>query len=286
MYGPNTGLYVRKYDGAGSLVWGATYRPPTTTGLIQCNDMALDTEGNVYVAGRRVTRGGDPNTTLVAKYASADGARLWSDVFAGTDGTGAYLEGVAERDGRLAACGGSGDPVWGDNAGLAMTYDPATGERLHTFDWGAGDQLREWFHDVALDSEGRVAVTGIMSGGTDDPWQKALTVKFDQDLGVVLWKRGHLPKTRYALGWRVAIDPADAVYVAGKRETGSGFPGFLTVKYSPTGERVWVRSPARAGPYPAVLWGLALGRTGGVYVAGRAMTEDDVSQGVLRKYRR
>ena len=85
MNGPNTGLYARKYDGAGTLLWGATHRPLTSTGLIQCRDMAVDPDGDVYVAGRSVSQGrrsrtprsspSTPPTTARASGATCSRAR-------------------------------------------------------------------------------------------------------------------------------------------------------------------------------------------------------------------
>ncbi|MCA8943786.1 MAG: hypothetical protein KDB80_14580 [Planctomycetes bacterium] len=86
-------------------------------------------------------------------------------------------------------------------------------------------------HWVAVDSLGNVVLTGHQHGPTGG----MLTVKFSAN-GAVLWADVRLGGE----GYRVEVDAADNVYVAGRVFGGNG-NDFLTVKYDPAGNVLWER---------------------------------------------
>ena len=60
----------------------------------------------------------------------------------------------------------------------------------------------------------------------------------------------------------------------------------LTIKYSPTGVRKWLKTWSAGGPDDDELNGMVLGTKGGVYVGGQVTGKGDIYQAALLKYQR
>ncbi len=151
--------------------------------------------------------------------------------------------------------------------------------------WGAGDRTEEWFGDVVLDGKGNVYVTGDQWLDTPSGYDKAVTMKFNPSLSKILWKGAYLPTSRDAEGWYIARDDLGYVYVAGVKDAGDDWH-FLTMKYSPTGTRKWLKIWAGGGPDDDEPNGLVLGTKGDLFVGGEATGKGDVLQAVLLRYKR
>jgi hypothetical protein len=160
------------------------------------------------------------------------------------------------------------------------------GTEKYWMEWGAGDGRGEFFSGVVLDGNGNAFVTGdqwlIRGTGTN----KAVTMKLNATLSKVLWKKPYQPAGRYAQGFFVALDALGNVYVSGVRQTFAGDSDMLTMKYSPSGVRKWLKGWSGGGPHNDEPYGLALGTNGGVYVTGEANASGDYGSAVLLKYQR
>jgi hypothetical protein len=177
---------------------------------------------------------------------------------------------AVDDDGNVYVTGQRGGPNGLDLA--TIKYDPSGAEvwaRLydgpaHGNDAGAA---------VAVDDDGNVYVTGYSFGlGTGTEEQDYVTIKYDAS-GTQLWAaRYNGPVGDWDEAFALAVDAAGNVHVTGRsNNSGIWFDfDFLTIKYDPAGNALWV---ARYNG-PADDWDeavdLALDGDGNVYVTGGA----------------
>jgi hypothetical protein len=110
-------------------------------------------------------------------------------------------------------------------------------------------------------------------------------MKLSPTLAKIVWKATYLPRSHDADARHIAHDGLGNLYVAGTRETGQ-YEDILTMKYSSSGARKWLKTWSGGGPGDDEPAGIVLGTKGGVYVGGEATGKGDVLQAVLLKYQR
>ncbi|HJW76066.1 MAG TPA: hypothetical protein VJ787_10415 [Thermoleophilia bacterium] len=283
------GIVLIKFDAAGNALWPAPARfdpdlaDPNAT--MTARQAALDPGGNVYVVGDSgyTVSGAFIENALALKFAAADGRKAWGQVYTPRKNTDSYFESLAVG-GTTVACVGS---TYGTrNDGLVVKYGFATGAEKFWKEWGAGNATGEWFGDVVLDAKGNTYVTGDQWLATPTGYDKGWTMKLSPTLAKIVWKQPYLPATRGAEGWYIERDGLGNIYVAGVRDNVSEYEDFLTIKYSPTGARKWLKVWSAGGPDDDEPSGLVLGSSGTLYVGGDCTMKDDTYRAVLLKYQR
>src|SRR5574341_258734 len=117
---------------------------------------------------------------------------------------------------------------------------------------------------LALDKKGCTYITGKSAGISSNDYA---TVKYSAD-GATLWVRrydgpGHGWDAAYDLG----LDDSGHVYVTGESTPLTySLYDLVTIKYSPTGESLWIKS--YDGPYDQEANALTMGDSGEIYVTG------------------
>jgi hypothetical protein len=287
------GIVVLKYDAKGNLAWptAARYDPPAgdpDAGGFNVEDLALDGAGNVYVAGASEYRvsGVWVESALVVKFAAADGSWANGSTYVPKNAASGSFESLAVRGTAVVAVGSIWDPA-GDRPEHALVTKSNLNLAPNTsMEWGVGDRTEELFNDVVLDSKGNVYITGDQWLDPPGGYDRAVTMKLSPSLRKILWKATYLPKSRDAEGWFIARDSLGNVFVAGVREDAAAREDFLTIKYSPTGIRKWLKTWSAGGPDDDDPSGMVLGTRGGVYVGGQVTGKGDISQAALLKYQR
>jgi Transmembrane protein 131-like N-terminal len=161
----------------------------------------------------------------------------------------------------------------------------ASGERL----WGgslrsAGDEALA--SAIAVDSSGNVYVTGggetgVVEGGLEKQTE-FITIKYNSS-GVRQWIAEFVTGTDANAGGLetyglqgaspvgIKVDSAGNSYISGVDYPDGGNPSITTIKYSPTGQQLWVEQQLGI---PA---GMALDSSGDVYATGEAVTSNDAT---------
>lgn len=268
--------WVRTYNGPGNISDNASA-------------IAVDDSGNVYVAGScdvRPTMEGAKYVTI-KYYPNGDAA--WVRRYSGpakhsdrayavaVDACGnVYVTGSSSQDSSYPS----------DDTDYATIKYDIDGRRLwvRTYDGLDEDWNMDGACDIAVDSSGNVCVTGTSTDsetGTD-----YTTIKYDRD-GNLLWLKrydgigyesedhanamvldahGNVYITGESHGPR--SDPAGIDWESVRGEVWLSTPDYVTIKYDPLGNELWVRR--YDGPGNAWDWAydIAVDASGNVYVTG------------------
>ncbi|MCY1055287.1 DUF4215 domain-containing protein [Nannocystis sp. SCPEA4] len=263
---------IRKFDPGGVSQWTQQY-----DGGVNAADSAIrlaaEPTGFMVAVGRQTVAQGQPGLFWLSKC-TPTGQLVWQF----TDG--APIAGVG------VAMAGDDPVVVGtikqddDTNGLVRKYDENGGEvwsRVHVGDSGGLDSLS----GVAVDGAGNVYAVGRES--TAGEGFDILVLQYGPDAQPGWSDRvdGGMGGNDWALD--VAVDPDDAVYVAGRVETGGGFADAWLRKYDGAGQALWTGT--FAGEFGGSDDAVAIAATaGGGFVAagGTAVGEDDVDLWIRR----
>ncbi len=266
---------VLKYDSAGRLIWldSAGYGRYGS-----CRGLVLDGNGDVLACGGVVWTSGDFATV---KYRS-DGDTAWArycDWLGLDDAAEAVAIGTQCEVLITGTCADSNP----GGSYLTVRYDETGGESWTAY-YDGPEHGADWASDIAVDGSGNVLVTGMGDNGYGTS-PDYLTIRYNS-AGETTWVRRHNGTSN---GWdealAVAVDMSGNAYVTGyARNSGTG-NDCVTIKYSPTGEAVWVaeyNSPANSSDGGLAL---VLDSSGYAYVAGVSYRGAPIqADGLLIKY--
>jgi|GEM_PF-3109667 len=193
-------LYVSKRVAVtGVEVWAKTH-----AGAAGLDDegtaVAFDSAGNVVVAGQATNAAGNTDIVVI-KYAAADGAVVWSNIFMGTDGvTDNGADAVGSYDGvnrqlkgrKNLAIGPTDEVIVGGyvtNAGagrdlVVVKYNSGGTKAWSNYYDGAGGI--DYANAVAVDASGNVFAGGGSRAGTSVSTLDGVALKYAVD-GTLVW---------------------------------------------------------------------------------------------------
>jgi hypothetical protein len=251
-----------KLDSDGGLLWAALYDGPARF-ADEGNDLAVDSEGNVVVAGQSwgLTSKGDGtqwNYTTV-KY-SPSGALRWARHY---NGPAAALDVPTDLAWAVAV-----DPLdnvyvsgWSDGATdpaecLTIKYSPE-GDTLWERRYADGGACYDLLYD------GGFLYAASRGGGGDR------LLKYDLE-GNLVWVRLYATEIGFATNDpRLAADRDGNVYMT-SLASGETRVDYVVVKYTPSGERAWVFVYPGVGEHQTnAAYGLAVDAAANVYVTGQ-----------------
>ncbi|UOG73188.1 SBBP repeat-containing protein [Hymenobacter tibetensis] len=264
----NTDYATVKYSGADGLqLWVARYNGPTN-GDEEAVSLGLDKAGNVAVTGTSFTSSNDFDYATL-KYAAATGEPLWE---------GRYSNSLANSNDDAAkdiAVDAAGNVyITGSSAGSGTRYDYSTikyspnGQQLWEARYDAPGDSFDTAISLAVDAAGNVYVTGTSNSDY-------ATIKYSPS-GQQLWvARYNGPANSMDDPKEVVVDAAGNVYVTGYSIDSSTSYDYLTIKYSNTGEQLWVARYNGAGASIEQASSLAVDAAGNVYVTGASFGRFD-----------
>lgn len=241
--------WISRYD-------GPTHKYDSTAGI------AVDAQGNAYVAGSINTSTGDD--AVVRKY-SPTGAALWTATYNGPVGGYEALSAIAiAPDGGVAVTGRS-DGTSGLFNALTLRYS-AAGALLWSARYTlAGVNGPDNGHTLTFDAAGNLYVCGYSQGVTGDP--DYLVIKYDTAGNEVWVRRYH--NTFRDVGTKIALDWQGNVIIGGWSSSGNGLD-YVTIKYDNAGNQLWLARYDGPGHWDDILKGMKVDNAGNVYVSGRS----------------
>jgi len=242
--------------------------------------VATDHQGNVYVTGAT----GSVETSfdfLTVKY-SSDGLLQWSSRYnsGGTNDDQAYAITV-DSQGNVYVTGRSHrGPTSYDYTTIKYNYDGSV-QWIAIYAGQAGsDQPTA----IAVDNSGNVIVTGMSRALAPSFGMDFATVKYDSN-GVQKWvARYNGPTGSDDRPTALRVDDSGNIYVTGMSENGAMDYDYATIKYSASGERLWVARYNGSGDFFDMAFDLTLDRYGNVIVTGGSTGLDLSTDFVTVKY--
>ena len=232
------------------------------------NHMAMDNNGNVFVAGHRVNDDAASTMDIQVLKWDANGNVVATAIIKGSgDGNDKAKQIVVDADGNVIITG-SIDNVNTQKDLLVVKFDNDLNE-LWRFVYNGAGSYDDRGKDVTVDAAGNIYVTGYSMEGSN-AWDSpdAITLKLDNN-GNLLWKALYdSPDGKHDEGKAIVVDANGNIYVAGHSSNPQNQWAILLLKYDAMGNLLWaVRHDGAAGNNFAV--DLAL-TANGVVVTGVA----------------
>ncbi len=315
VYGRNDDAFLVKFGSNGSRLWATYYGGSGSEYGYSC---ALDTSGNVYLAGRTSSTtgiasggfqniyGGGYNDAFLVKFSSS-GVRLWATYYGGdNDDNGfscvidvlgnVYISGCTGSLSNIAFNGFQSIP--GSNAGL---YDAflvkfsSSGVRLWATYYGGGDS--DFGFACIVDTMGNIYLAGktssinnIASGGFQNTngGEDAFLAKFNSS-GIRLWAT-YYGGSSSEWGYSCAADMSGNVYLSGYTSSTSGIAsgGFQNTLGGGGIDAFLVKFDSNGGRLWATYYGgndiddsrsCAVDGYGNVYLVGRTFSTTGIAAG-------
>lgn len=274
----NYDFVTLKYDQDGRLLWVARYDGPASSSDYALA-LAVDTEGNAYVAGTSNGAGTSLDVALI-KYNSS-GKEQWT----------ARYDGPSHRDDyALALTVDAKDNVYvmGNSFGSGTEHDYITlkydsqGKEIWEARYNSPMNRDDTAAALGLDTSGSVYVTG--TDRTRATSYDFATLKYDHK-GKEAWlARYHGQDAYFDSAQALVVDASGQVYVTGCSYSEKSAYDFVTVKYDSQGRQLWIakyNGPANRIDMPNAL---AVDRKGNVYVTGKSLGEDSAFDCSTIKY--
>jgi uncharacterized delta-60 repeat protein len=242
--------------------WVAHYNGPGN-GSELAYDLAVDNSGNVFVTGSSYGSSTYDDYATV-KY-DPNGTELWVRRYNGPDNGNDGASDIAiDSSGNVY--------VTGYSYGVGTSTDFATAKydtnsnQLWASRYNGPDNSDDSASALAVDNSGNIYVTGVSFGSTTGT--DYATVKYGPD-GNQLWAaRYNGPDNSDDEAYDLAIDSLGNVYVTGVGFSTSAGADYVTVKYDPNGNHLWVAHYDGQENSDDSAYALAVDNPGNVYVTG------------------
>jgi uncharacterized delta-60 repeat protein len=257
--------FMIKYDSLGTEKWRNQWDCGANNDRIY--SIILDQYGKVYVTGRAEYMNGAFSCYETIKADSGGGSHIWREGYTGPKENvkGAYAIAV-DNLGHVYVTGGTYQSDTTRYYDITtLKYYPDGGLAWDSTYNGPAD-TDDVAYDLTLDSAGNVYVTGCSFGiGTSTDY---VTIKY-QNSGNIAWVRRYNGESNAGdTAKALAVDDSGNVYVSGWAHNNGTYADYVTIKYDPSGDPVWVRRYNGPGNFIDRAYALELDRLGNVYVTG------------------
>ena len=228
--------------------------------------LSVDSSGNVYVTGWSPGSGTGLDYATI-KY-SPSGDTLWVKRYNGPGNGSDYAYALAvDGSGNVYVTGWSyGSGSSSDYA--TIKYSPA-GDTLWVRRYNGPGNSYDYATALAVDSSGNLYVAGYSDSDTSSFFNyDYATIKYSPSGDTVWVRRYNGPGNSDEEASALAVDDSGNVYVTGQSDGSGSSSDYATIKYSPSGDTLWVRRYHGPGNGTDYAYALAVDGSGNVYVTG------------------
>ncbi len=267
-YGSGFEMVTIRYNSSGDTAWVRRYRG-TQNINDEANSIAIDSAGNIYVAGYSTNTGNSSDATVL-KY-SPTGVLLFARSYnSGPNQPDSWLDVKVDNSSNIYLAGRSGSTNSGNNF-LIMKLN-STGDTVWSKVFNGSSNASDFAKKIRIDTSGNVYAAGYLDNtgsGTD-----IFVVKVSS-AGVIQWTKtitgpGNDTDEPYGL----EVDNSFNVYLACRTTVSGANTDIMTVKLNTSGDTSWVRKfggTANTNDEPR---GLKVDALGNVYTGGFVMNSN------------
>lgn len=266
-YSPTGGIiWVRKYNGSGN-------------GSDAAHSIAIDDSGNVYVTGE--SEGSFTGTDYATIKYNSFGKVIWVRRYNGVDDSIDVAEDITVDDkGNVYVTGYSYSP--GKDWDYAtIKYDPSGNIKWARRYNGPGNYI-DAAQAIAVDKNGYIYVTGVSFGLNTD--RDFATIKYDSTGDIVWIRRYNGPGNDIDVANAISVDENGGIYVTGESYGLNTGRDFATIKYTQSGDVVWVKRYNGPGNGDDEAQAISIDKRGYIYVVGSSVGLDGFSDFTTIKY--
>jgi hypothetical protein len=217
-----------KYNPQGVQQWVAQYDGPAHF-YAEGRFLDVDGEGNVYVGGdASPDTFWNPDFSII-KY-NPQGVEQWSVLYSGTPDDPVVASRALKLDAQSnVIMTGKSATNW-DNGDITTVKYNSAGVLQWAVNYDSPENGIDNAEDLVVDAAGNIIITGKTHFTS---YWYMITLKYDPN-GNLLWERRYGGQYADALGFGLAVDGHDNLYV-----TGQNYGSSTTLKYHPNGDLLW-----------------------------------------------
>ena len=246
--------------------WVQKYSGPQPNGAAEPQAIAVDLNGNIYVAGSASTPSVNGVDYATIKY-SNEGSVLWIKTYDGTN----LLQYIDIATDIVVDVSGNVF-VTGKSRGTTSLFDYATikydsdGNELWVQRYNAGN-FDDEASSIAIDPLGNVYITGWTKSSFSSTFIYT-TIKYNSG-GDQLWVADYNgPGNGNDFARSIAVDNMGNVYVTGESMGLNNKNEYATIKYDTNGNEIWVKRYSGPESENSMAYCMALDDAANVYVTG------------------
>jgi uncharacterized delta-60 repeat protein len=261
--GTDRDIATVKYDTDGNERWVARYNGPGNA-RDEGNDIAVDSQGNVYVGGYSEDVGDNKDLVMI-KY-NAVGAEEWVKSYNGPGNSDDKALAITLGDNNYVYATGYSYGIATDRDYITIKYH--TGGPMQWYArYNSPDSLDDRSYDIAVDGGGNVYVTGFCE--YDETDYDFVTIKYNF-AGNEQWATRYNRTGNQDKPSCIDLDGEGNIIVAGQ-----SCLEYSTVKYSPNGEELWAASYGGPSSGTDIINDITIDVYNNVYVTGYSMGLQD-----------
>ena len=264
-FAPSSGFdYVTiQYDSLGEEAWLTRYTSLLNLGYDEATSLGMDSQGYIIVTG--VTEASDGTDDIVTVKYDSSGVALWTNQYAGGENVDDMALSLSVDGNDAVLIGGMAITDTSLENYAVIKYQ-ADGTVAWNSEFDGPGNSSNLGSVLATDGQSNVFVAGVVTSpqtGAD------LTIMKYDTLGVTEWvieyngagNGDDIPKD-------IITDNSGNVIVTGYTEDLNGHLDILTMKYSPTGDQLWVATYNGPGDEDDEGLAVTVNSAGDVFVAG------------------
>ena len=230
-------VFLIKFDSSGLQLWNKTWGGSSHD---FGRGIALDSAGNIYIAGDSLSFGVGSKDMILVKY-DQHGNQIWNRTWGGPNhDAGREIE--IDSDGNVYVVGETSSFGGVGTSAFLIKYN-STGAQVWNVTLAKSDY--NVGRGIAIDSTNDIYIMGdieSIEGGTYD----AFIAKYNSS-GSLLWSR-IWGGSNNDFGGGIAVDAKDYAYITGYTNSeGAGNQNVFLAKYNKTGAQLWNKTYGREG---------------------------------------
>jgi len=229
-------LILIKFNSLGELQWYRTWGGDDSE---SGNGVVVDSLDNIYIAGSTQNFGAGSFDMVLVKY-DASGVQKWNRTWGTSDSETCHSLAIDSSNNLLLAGRGQ------DHESIALVKYDSDGNQL----WNRTLNFEDGYptaSDILINSLGDIYIAGANLVNND--YYEMILIKFD-NAGIHQWNRTWGSEPNYCLGYSIAIDSSNNVYVTGEIDTTEVLGGIsyitdkqlLLMKLNSAGIQQWNRT--------------------------------------------